>query len=384
MKLNFKKIGMCIFALIVTFLLGIVSANTYNFYNSEYEIIFSTNEAFDYKKLENKEYLLTIVNSAEKYKNIDVEKMLNKNDLKVEIIDNKYIITTGYQYYAEFFNSKSQSKGTRVKQFYIDAINGLVDENITITYEYENVYIIKNQVNNYIVASIFSSIGLISSILYFIFNKKDENFEYDNINVYRTPIHKEYWHSSLKFLDSTKKIVTLAMLFSLMMVCKLFSLPSGFSNLGISLTYLFFALISLIYGPVAGLTVGLLSDILGFFLFDRSGLAFNFLYTIQAMMAGFIYGLCLYKTKISFMRCFVSRLIVNLLLNVIYGSFCFGYVMGWDYEVIKSYALIMELPKNIIYLVPQALLLFVFLKFISPILYQNKYINKMIYENIKK
>jgi len=58
--------------------------------------------------------------------------------------------------------------------------------------------------------------------------------------------------------------------------------------------------------------------------------------------------------------------------------------MEWSPEVVKNYALIMELPKNILYLVPQSILLFLFLKFISPVLYRNKYINKMIYENIKK
>lgn len=380
---NLRKIGMCIFVFIITFLLGFVGGNTYNFYNSNYEIVFSVNAEFDYEKLVNQEYLLTIANSAKKYENIDIEKIIKNNDLKIEKNNNKYIITTGYQYYAEFFNSKSQTKGTRVKQFYIDAIDGLVGEN-EVTYQYDNVYVVKGSINRYIVASITGIIGLIGVILYYMYNKEDNRFEYDNINTFQTPFHKTYWKESLVFLDSTKKIVTLAMLFSLMMVCKLFSLPSGFSNLGISLTYLFFALISLIYGPIAGFTVGLLSDVLGFFLFDRSGLSFNFLYTIQAMMAGFVYGLCLFKTKISFTRCFVSRLIVNLILNVVWGSFCFGFVMNWNKEVIIKYALIMELPKNIIYLVPQTLLLFVFLKFISPILYQNKYISKMVYENVKK
>lgn len=380
---NLRKIGICIFVFIITFLLGFVGGNTYNFYNSNYEIVFSVNEEFDYEKLVDQEYLLTIANSAKKYENIDIEKIIKNNDLKIEKNNNKYIITTGYQYYAEFFNSKSQTKGTRVKQFYIDAIDGLVGEN-EVTYQYDNVYVVKGSINRYIVASITGIIGLIGVIIYYVYNKEDNRFKYDNINTFQTPFHKTYWKESLVFLDSTKKIVTLAMLFSLMMVCKLFSLPSGFSNLGISLTYLFFALISLIYGPIAGFTVGLLSDVLGFFLFDRSGLSFNFLYTIQAMMAGFVYGLCLFKTKISFTRCFISRLIVNLILNVVWGSFCFGFVMNWNKEVIIKYALIMELPKNIIYLVPQALLLFVFLKFISPILYQNKYISKMIYENVKK
>ena len=64
------------------------------------------------------------------------------------------------------------------------------------------------------------------------------------------------------------------MLFALMMVCKIFALPSGFSNLGISLTYLFSSIIGLIYGPIAGLTIGFFSDFLGYFLFDKSGQAF--------------------------------------------------------------------------------------------------------------
>ena len=172
------------------------------------------------------------------------------------------------------------------------------------------------------------------------------------------------------------------MLFGLMLVCKIFSLPSGFSNLGLSLTYLFFSLISLIFGPIAGLTVGFFSDILGYFLFDKSGMTFYFGYTLQAMLAGLIYGLFFYKSRITFFRCFIARLLVNLVLNVILGSIFFGDIMNYDYETIKAYALVIELPKNIIYLLPQSLLLFIFLKFVSPILYRYKYINKTIYENI--
>ena len=150
----------------------------------------------------------------------------------------------------------------------------------------------------------------------------------------------------MKFLNDTKKIVTIAMLFALMMVCKIFALPSGFSNLGISLTYLFLSIIGLIYGPIAGLTIGFFSDVLGYFLFDKSGQAFYIGYSIQAMLAGFTYGLFFYKTKITFTKCFFSRLIVNLLLNVVWGSICLGDIMVYDYETIKMYALIIALPKN--------------------------------------
>jgi hypothetical protein len=100
------------------------------------------------------------------------------------------------------------------------------------------------------------------------------------------------------------------------------------------------------------------------------------------MLAGLTYGLFFYKTRITFTRCFFARLIVNLLLNVVWGSICFGNIMGYDFETTKMYALVIELPKNLIYLLPQSMVLYIFLKFVSPILYRNKLINKTIYENI--
>lgn len=371
-----------LFTIVVTFLFGIVVSDTINFYNSNYEIVFSVNEEFDYEKLDDQDYLISIKNTHEKYKEIDVEKMIKNEDVSIEYSNNEYKITTGYEYYETFFISSSKEKGTRVKQFFKDAINNLVSEDAVVTYKYNDVYIVTNKINIYLVGSITSLLGVGLLTTYLILNKDKKEFVYDNKLVFKTPFHKEYFKDSFKFLDSTKKIVTIAMLFSLMMVCKLFSLPSGFSNLGISLTYLFFSLICLIYGPSAGLMIGFFSDVLGHFLFNKYGAPFYFGYTIQAMLTGFVYGLCFYKTRITFTRCFIARVIVNLLLNVIWGSICFGDLMGYDYETTKMYALIIALPKNLIYLVPQSMVLYIFLKFVSPILYRNKLINKTIYENI--
>lgn len=371
-----------LFTIVVTFLFGIVVSDTINFYNSNYEIVFSVNEEFDYEKLDDQDYLISIKNTHEKYKEIDVEKMIKNEDVSIEYSNNEYKITTGYEYYETFFISSSKEKGTRVKQFFKDAINNLVSEDAIVTYKYSDIYIVTNKINIYLVGSITSLLGVGLLTTYLVLNKDKKEFVYDNKLVFKTPFHKEYFKDSFKFLDSTKKIVTIAMLFSLMMVCKLFSLPSGFSNLGISLTYLFFSLICLIYGPSAGLMIGFFSDVLGHFLFNKYGAPFYFGYTIQAMLTGFVYGLCFYKTRITFTRCFIARVIVNLLLNVIWGSICFGDLMGYDYETTKMYALIIALPKNLIYLVPQSMVLYIFLKFVSPILYRNKLINKTIYENI--
>ena len=50
MKKNIKKIITCFFVTLIMFLFGLVASDTYNFYNADYEIVFSVNEDFDYKK----------------------------------------------------------------------------------------------------------------------------------------------------------------------------------------------------------------------------------------------------------------------------------------------------------------------------------------------
>ena len=126
--------------------------------------------------------------------------MISKNDVIIEKNDNDYVITTGYQYYEEFFISKSKTKGTRVKQFYIDAISLLVSENAIVTYEYENVFVVKNKINNYLVGSIVGVIGVSLSLVYYLYlDNEIKEVQYDNINLFKTPFHKNYWKETTKF-----------------------------------------------------------------------------------------------------------------------------------------------------------------------------------------
>ena len=149
----------------------------------------------------------------------------------------------------------------------------------------------------------------------------------------------------------------------MMLVCKLIPIPSGFGNLGLSFTYLFFSMISMIYGPIAGLVIGIFSDVLGYFIGGASGMFFPG-YTLDAMLAGFVYGLCFYKTKLTFAKCLYARLIVNLFVNVVMGSlwYCIVYVGDFTFDSYLTYVTIISLPKNLIYLLPQTILLFIVLR----------------------
>ena len=81
---------------------------------------------------------------------------------------------------------------------------------------------------------------------------------------------------------------------------------------------------------------------------------------------------------------------VNILMNVVLGSICYTMVFtdfkwfGSDFnKFLKSYITLLSLPKNIVYLLPQSLFLFYFIKLTSPILYTSNLMNKNVYLHIK-
>ena len=196
-------------------------------------------------------------------------------------------------------------------------------------------------------------------------------------NIFKYPISHKYWELSV---NSVKKIkifdmCLIAVLFALQILMKFVSIPSGFANLGIGLTYLIFAYICLIYGPVWGLIIGFSSDIIGFIMKPT---IFHLGYTLQAMLTGFVYGLCLYKTELKFSKVLMCRIIVNILLNGILGAFLWGSYAELSLDATIVYMFAVCLPKNIVYLIPQSLLLFLFLKAAVPLVIRKGLVPKEV------
>ena len=401
MKNYFKTLLSHITVLLILLSIGFLSCFVItDFYNNsnayyEAEVVVEDISKFETEKLVDEDFLLSIRNSADKYSEIDVKTMLKKKDFSYEIKENTITIVTKYRYYEEFFLSKSNSVSNRAKTFIKDAVNEIAKEKTSVTFTNSNdIVTLNGYVNRW-------NIGLIGLIVTFVLElivfsilyiyKKDllikEKFEYDNETCFSTCFHKNYWKEATKPLIKVKDITTIAMMFALLVVAGIITLPSGFGNLGLSLAYLFFAMIAMVYGPVYAFVIGIFSDIIGYFTSNSAG-AFNFGYTIQAAMCGFIYGICLYKTKITFTKVFISRTLVNLLMNTIVGSFLFIFVMyfntgdGFDFsnylEKVKYYMLLMALPKNVLYLLPQSLVLYLVLRLVSPVLVKFRLMDKKL------
>ena len=392
--LYFKKKSLTLsIILFVVFLFSFFVSNLYNQNKSYYQASFSVSnvEEFDAQLLLDEDFLNSIKEAGKgKYDGTNVEKMLENDGISYVCDNNNFTITTKSKYYETFFLSSKNNVSTRAKMFIKDSVLKIAGDKCEVTFsDSDNIVILKNSVNRWIV-SLISLIGafiieiIAMTILFFI--KKDKSFTtkvvYDNETTFSHVFFKKYWKEATKPLVKVKDITTLAMLFALMLVSKLIPLPSGFGNLGISFTYLFFSIISMIYGPVYGFVVGVFSDIIGYFLPNSGGGTFNLGYTLQAALTGMIYGLFFFRAKVSFKRVLFARTIVNILMNAIYGSFLFIFVMYFNntdsmdfnsyLEKVKYYMLLMSLPKNIVYLLPQSILLYYVITLVEPILIKSK------------
>ena len=218
-----------------------------------------------------------------------------------------------------------------------------------------------------------AAVGMVAGLLVIgllVIIKKEEAIDklaYDNDRIYKYPFKLSYWKRSLSELKAIKRVTFLAMLFAMMQVVRLISLPSGFGNLGISLSMFFFAIIGMLYGPSVGFIIGVISDIFGYFVFP-DGYPFHIGYTIQAGLSGFMYGICFYRTKVDFSKALFARLVINLLLNAVLGSIFWGDVANLSKEATRTYFLTLSLPKNVAYLIPQSVLLYLFIKALAPAL----------------
>lgn len=112
------------------------------------------------------------------------------------------------------------------------------------------------------------------------------------------------------------KLTLIAMLCSLNIILSFFSIPLPFAPyIKITFSYLTMCVIGYIYGWKYGVLLGCILDNIKFILHPNG--SYIFLFTLVEMAAGLIYGLMLFHKKPTLVRCFVTRMIVSISLNVI-------------------------------------------------------------------
>ena len=359
--------------LVISFWLGFSITELVNQNNTYYSVSFETNEIeiedvdvtffLEALKKYNKDGSLAVDedgNQLYSYSTVKPNEFYENND--IEVSNENLIITISIK--AKYFigseegsiSNKSLERFEKVmkKVLAFNDVNVSIKEMVTRGYITPFEMAIYSLVTGFIVSFV---------VMYLLRNKLSvSTFDaYKNGNIYRYPISKKYW---IDAFDKVRKLKVfdmsmISILFALQLIMKFVKIPTGFPGLDIVLNYLIFALITVMYGPIWGVIIGFGSDIIGFIM---NPVLFHFGYTIQAMLTGLVYGLCLYKTEIKFSRVLIARIIINIVLNGVLGSFLWGDYSGWNVEESILYMWAVSIPKNIIYLIPQSILLYVFLR----------------------
>lgn len=129
------------------------------------------------------------------------------------------------------------------------------------------------------------------------------------------------FRDSAKELSSVKGVALCAMLLSLRVVVGYFA---NFSlaitpNAKVGFAFLPIAIASMLFGPVCGMIVGGLGDIISFLLVPMGGYFFG--WTLNGILVGLLYGIFLYKAdgKI-LLRLIICEVLINFAVEVPLGS----------------------------------------------------------------
>jgi len=178
--------------------------------------------------------------------------------------------------------------------------------------------------------------------------------------LYQTPLHAGYWREAFACLKDLRCLVLAALLIAGRVAVTSFYIPLA-QNLKISFGFFLNAAGSFVYGPVVGLLTGFATDILGFFLHPQG--PFFPGYTLTAMMGSFVYGLFLFRARITPVRLLLCKLSVNLFVNV--GLNCVWSAMLYSKGYL--YYLFRNTGKNLLMLPVEVLILLAVFRLVIPI-----------------
>jgi ECF transporter S component (folate family) len=162
----------------------------------------------------------------------------------------------------------------------------------------------------------------------------------------------QIFKDSAKEIKSTRTIVMIAMLIAINLVLDRFTIIAS-PTLHISLKFITYALIGLLYGPVTAVYAGGLTDIVGYIAYPKGPFFPGF--TASAMLMGFIYGYFLYKKRLTVWRALLACAVITVVVNIGLNSLWLSIL--WENAFIPL--LISRVLKNIIMLPIETAVLFI-------------------------
>ncbi len=123
--------------------------------------------------------------------------------------------------------------------------------------------------------------------------------------------NKEYWKESVLACKDLKKLIFAALIAALTIGLDGLKIPLAPGTLEIKITFLLIATGCAIYGPIWGAVIAIAVDILSFILIP-TGYPFFPGYMLTEVVVSLIYGLFLFRQKISVTKIFCAKILTNL------------------------------------------------------------------------
>lgn len=189
---------------------------------------------------------------------------------------------------------------------------------------------------------------------------------------------KRYWREAAAQIKDVRMLTIAALFVALRIVVKFIKIPLA-ANLSITFDAYVNSIGSVIYGPMVGLVVGLISDVLGQIAIGQLN-EFFLPYAIVEMSSSFLFGLFFWKRKISVSRAIWAKFTVNLICNIFMNSLCtkWMYLVFYGSERAEAYSIIngLRIVKNLIMFPLEATIIVVVLSATVPMLTRMKLIDQ--------
>ena len=144
------------------------------------------------------------------------------------------------------------------------------------------------------------------------------------------PLGPAYWRQANAQLKSIRMLALAGLVSAMIIVLKGMPVLLIGTTLKIQFTFLVISVGCYVYGPTMGILVGMVTDTLGF-LVSNFGDPYFPGYMITAMLSGLIYGLFLFRQRLTILRLIILRLVINYGINVLLGSVWKAMLFGKGY-----------------------------------------------------
>lgn len=178
---------------------------------------------------------------------------------------------------------------------------------------------------------------------------------------FATPFSLEYWKAAALEVKNVRTLAVCAVLIAMRVALKSVRIPLG-ENLSIYIGFLVNSVSGAICGPVLSLIGGAVCDILGYLIAPQG--AFLPVFTLIEMFCAFLFSICLYRTKITVWRIFLSKFLVNIIGNVTLTSLA---MMAVYDKGVYTY-LLPRIAKNLLFLPIEVILMIILFNAVTPFL----------------